>query len=209
MEITTLYKIKIKQEINKLSKIEDPIYLYKHAINTKNIEVLDFIIEKLTKLKNIHFLFLCASDIEKINISKIEDSIISLDGYKYLPDFANYIKGANISKIEDTLISYGNITYIIDFINNVKEANKEKIQNYVIETSDPSKIYMFALKSKYSDILLLNKEIIISKDKYYINLFKEDILLESPLIPKLADFDIEKFDNKTSKNNKQKTLKKR
>lgn len=197
MKIATLYKIKLKQEKNKLSKIEDPIYLYKYALNTKNIEILNFIIDKLTKLKSIHFLFLCASDIENINISKIEDSIISLGGYKYLPDFASYIKGTNITKIEDALINYGNVEYIINFINNVKEANKEKIQNYIIESNDPKKIYTFIRETKYNDIIKT------SVNNQYLN-----IAVETNLISGHDQFKIIEYDIKPPETNKQKTLKK-
>ena len=112
------------------------------------------------------------TNIDGINISKLEDIVIKGNNENYIYAFASSVNGANIEKLEDafiTFINYGNIYRVREFAKNVKAINIEKLEDVIIKFGSAYDIYIFANEVEGANLHKLRKALMATKNKKYKN----------------------------------------
>ncbi len=152
---------KLEDNLSSLVNLSDFIYYAKNAKEV-NFDSLENQIIESGNYDEIKSFASAISDIESVNISKLEDAICNSADPKYIYQFAFEVKNADINKLEDAVCKAQDAEYICYFARDIKGADIDKLQHAI-----------HTLPNTYTNIKYLNILSKISKKNKCIELEKE------------------------------------
>ena len=214
-----IYKFAIEIEgapinllIDKLIELKDTWHLCSIAKNTTDEIMKRKIFNAvLYEIRNAKDIYKCAKFMDDIDVSEIENALITIGNSEYIYKFACDVEGAHIDALADAIIKLGDAEYIYHFARSVKNAPLDKFATAIIETGDITYIdlFMHIEGAPIEQIMTMKNRMIVNSMTYeekmeyvlnlalnndfktisycsdiYKELFLEDTLCENKEVPK-------------------------
>lgn len=170
----------------------------------------------LYEIRNAKDIYKSAKLMNGIDVSEIENALISIGDAEYIYRFACDVEEAHTDILADTIIKLGNAEYIYHFARNVKNAPLDRLATAIIEVGDMTYIDLFMhIEGAPVDYLMMMKNRMIvnsmtyeEKMDYVINLaLNNDVKTISYCNDIYKDLFLEESNCKNEEKPKKRTLK--
>ena len=172
---TYIKNVDIDNLENKLIQKKDYRTIYKLAVSNKkaNIEKLQ---NSILNSNHPKYIYRFALLVDKADIKRLEEALIKTDSLKYMYKFLENINTSDKDKIIEGIINSNNslqekLETLIAIAENVNNINISTIEKYIIDYNCAKYIYIYAMKSKNPNILLLEDKLIELKQINYLCYF--------------------------------------
>jgi len=170
-------------------------YFFARDFCIKQEEMCQIAIDNL----DYKYLYFFAKNIPNIEISNLEDLILSSKNIAIISKFVSFVPKANLNKFKDFIIDKKNLKSYYMFIRHCPDFEISEFKEVLLASNKPKYVYELAKKLSDEQDLLKAESIVLNSNSFtYLKLYAQNI----------PSANISAFDKKIMKrNNKQEILK--